>query len=170
MRGRNGNNNPISSHSLQVRAGSVGSDFMSNRSTTPRNTDKSLELRVLQSYISVLRVKTNADGYRASSLERHGAYEVRLIDQPEMARNDTAPFWLELFDHATKHTLDSYGSYDLEASAIAADAFIAQAKFLQQTQARTCKLERPDVVYGLINPGGQHQAGVRPPCSPPDIP
>ena len=89
-------------------------------------------------------MKKNADGYRASSLERHGAYEVRLIDQPGMARNDTAPFWLELFDHATKRTLDSYGSYDLEASAIAADAFIAQAQFLQQTQARTCKLERPD--------------------------
>ena len=70
----------------------------------------------------------NAQGYRTSTLERHGAYEIRLIDPPEMTQCDTIPFWIEMFDHNTKAAVDSYGGYDLEAVAIAADVFITRAK------------------------------------------
>jgi hypothetical protein len=107
-------------------------EFMPTNSMTARHVNKSLELRILQSYVLVLRAKRNADGYRVSSLERHGVYEVRLIDPPQMAHIDTIPFWLELFDHNARLTLDSGGGYDLEAAAIAADAFISRAKLLHQ--------------------------------------
>jgi hypothetical protein len=70
----------------------------------------------------------NAQGYRASTLERDGAYEIRLLDSPETTQFGTIPFWIELFDHSTKATVDSYGGYDLEAVAIAADTFITRAK------------------------------------------
>ena len=87
-----------------------------------------LELKILQSYVFVLRMDKNEQGYRASTLERHGAYEVRLIDSPEMAQWGTVPFWIELFDHNTNAAVDSFGGYNLEAVAIAADAFITRAK------------------------------------------
>ena len=98
--------------------------------TNVRQCLKSLELRILQSYILVLRVRKNAEGYRASTLERHGPYEVRLIDPPQVSRVDTIPFWIELFDHSAKLPVDSYGGHDLEAAAIAADALISRAKVL----------------------------------------
>lgn len=101
---------------------------MSNQPCNSRNTIKALEQKILRSYVFVLRVNKNAQGYRSSTLERHGAHEVRLIDPPQMTECDTIPFWIELFDHKAKTTVDSYGGYDLEAVAIAADAFISRAK------------------------------------------
>lgn len=105
---------------------------MSATSTPARASIKSLELKILQSYVLVLRVQKNVHGNRVCTLERHGAYEVRLIDPPQIARVDTIPFWIELFDHNASLTLDSYGGHDLEAAAIAADALISRARMLQQ--------------------------------------
>ena len=106
-----------------------------NKQSNPRSAIKGLEQKILQSYDFVLRVDKNAQGYRSSTLERHGAHEVRLIDPPRMTECDTVPFWIELFDHNARTTVDSYGGYDLEAVAIAADAFIARAKFDQLSGA-----------------------------------
>ena len=100
---------------------------MSNDQTL-RSAIKVLEVKILQSYVLVLRTNKNAQGDRTSTLERHGAHEVRLIDPSQKAQSDTIPFWIELFDHNAKTTVDSYGGYDLEAVAIAADAFIARAR------------------------------------------
>jgi hypothetical protein len=112
-----------------IRCPTQSSHFMSNDQSNPRSALKALELKILQSYVFVLRANKNAQGYRTSTLERHGAREVRVIDPPQMTECDTIPFWIELFDHNTKVTADSYGGYDLEAVAIAADAFITRAKF-----------------------------------------
>lgn len=101
---------------------------MSNQQCNPRRGIKALEQKILQSYVFMLRVNKNEQGYRTSTLERHGSHEVRLIDPPHMTKCDTIPFWLELFDHNAKATVDSYGGYDLEAVAIAADIFITRAK------------------------------------------
>jgi hypothetical protein len=109
----------------------AGTTVGSNDQSNPRGTIKALEQKILRSYVFVLRVNKNAQGYRASTLEHHGAYEVRLIDPPEMTQCDTIPFWIELFDHNTKAAVDSYGGYDLEAVAIAAEAFITRAKLGQ---------------------------------------
>ena len=109
----------------------AGTTVGSNDQSNPRGTIKALEQKILRSYVFVLRVNKNAQGYRASTLERHGAYEIRLIDPPEMTQCDTIPFWIELFDHNTKAAVDSCGGYDLEAVAIAADAFITRAKLGQ---------------------------------------
>ena len=102
--------------------------ILMNEQFNPRSAIKALEQKILQSYVFVVRVNKNAQGYRSSTLERHGAHEVRLIDPPRMTECDTIPFWIELFDHNARTTVDSYGGYDLEAVAIAADAFIARAR------------------------------------------
>src|SRR5262245_6704199 len=45
-----------------------------NKQSHPASTIKALEQKILQSYVFVLRVNKNAQGYRSSTLERHGAH------------------------------------------------------------------------------------------------
>jgi hypothetical protein len=77
----------------------------------------------------MLRTPKTADDDRTISLERHGAYDVRLVESPS---TDGIPFWIELFDHNINLALDSFAGNDAEATALAADAFITQAKLLHQ--------------------------------------
>jgi hypothetical protein len=98
-----------------------------DRSAT-RFSRNSLELKIIQSYVLVLREPKNVDGDRMVTLERHGAYEVRLAECP--AHLDSMLFWIELFDHNTKLTLDSYGGHDLEAVTFVAEIFISEARLL----------------------------------------
>jgi hypothetical protein len=107
---------------------------MSSRTTkvVPRKT---LERRIVQSYIWVLRAPKDSDGLQAASLARHGAYEVRLFDPSVIVKGDSLPFWIELFDHKDKTSLDSYGSDDIEDATVAAEAMISQAELLHQSVA-----------------------------------
>jgi hypothetical protein len=97
---------------------------------TPRS--KILEWRIIQSYVWVLRAPQSRQGNRTSTLARHGAYEVRLIDPSQMPQGDTIPFWIELFDHEQQATLDSFGTDDVEDAAVTATALIAEAEMLHQ--------------------------------------
>jgi hypothetical protein len=97
---------------------------------------KTIEWKIIQSYIWVLRAPRDVDGHKTCSLARHGAYEVRLIEPSEMPRGDAIPFWIELFDHERKTTLDSFGNDDLEVVAISAAALIAEAEMLHRHPTR----------------------------------
>jgi hypothetical protein len=103
---------------------------MSTLLKTSRGSTKSLELRIIQSYVLVLREPTNANGYRSFTLERHGPYEIRLVESP--AHIDIIPFWVELFDNHSKMAIDSFGTGDVEAAVHAVEAFIERAQHLHQ--------------------------------------
>jgi hypothetical protein len=93
---------------------------------------KEIEWRIIQSYVWVLRAPHDVDGLRMCSLARHGAFEVRLIEPSHMPRGDSVPFWIELYDHERRITLDSFGNDDLEEAAISTVDLISEAEKLNQ--------------------------------------
>jgi hypothetical protein len=93
---------------------------------------QTVEWKIIQSYILVLRAPRDVDGQKTCPLARHGVYEVRLIEPSEMPQEDAFPFWIELFDHKRKTTLDSFGTDDLEEAAIAALALFSEAEMLHR--------------------------------------
>ena len=99
-------------------------------------SSKNLEWRIVQAYVSLIVAGTFVDGERIAPFARHGAYEVRLVEPTSNPRSDATPFWVELFNHRSKTTLDSFGSYRLEEVAAAADALISTAKLLHQEASR----------------------------------
>jgi hypothetical protein len=61
------------------------------------------------------------------TLVRVGSFEVRLV-QPFQRSPEGAPeFWMELFDHDRKLSIDSVGDLALDDAVIAAEDFIARA-------------------------------------------
>jgi hypothetical protein len=93
---------------------------------------KSLERQIIQSYIWVLRAPPDEAGCKTRTLARHGAYEVRLVEPSQMPEGDIISFWIELFDHKRRVTLNSYGSDDLEQAAVTAAQLIAEAEKLHR--------------------------------------
>jgi hypothetical protein len=89
-----------------------------------------LELRIAQMYVSAIITSKYVDGVRMAGIVRYGPYEVRLIDFFRDAHAETGPLWLELFDHDSKQSLDSYSGGDLEEAAQVAEELIAQARAL----------------------------------------
>jgi hypothetical protein len=59
---------------------------------------------------------------------RRGAYEVRLVEPSQASPPSGILFWIELFDHYRRMSIDSVGSCVLEDAVIAAEQLIAQAK------------------------------------------
>jgi hypothetical protein len=55
---------------------------------------------------------------------------VRLIEFAPDPHSDNIPLWIELVEHGSSTTLDSCGGYDLAHMAVAAEAFISQARDL----------------------------------------
>ena len=91
-----------------------------------------LELRIMQMRIWALVAAERIDGQHTVSLVRHGEFEVRLIELPLDPHSDNIPLWIELFEHVNNTTLDSCGGYDLAHLAVAAEAFISQARDLHR--------------------------------------
>jgi hypothetical protein len=93
---------------------------------------KNLEWRIIQAYVSLLATREGAGGERTMLLARYGSYEVRLVEPVLSTLDDAAPFWLESIDHKSKTTIDSYGSYNLEEVASAAEVLISKAESLHR--------------------------------------
>jgi hypothetical protein len=113
-----------------------------------REATKRRESQIVKSYVWVLRAPKDADGRRTVSLARHGVYEVRLIEPSDVSIIDLKPFWIELYDHDNKVSVDSFGGDDIEETAVAAETLIARAIMLnaphapsgQSPEARSRKL------------------------------
>lgn len=86
------------------------------------------ELRITQAYIKLLGLARNAHGARMISLERIGHHEVRMFDVAPDSAADAPLFWLELFDHATKSSVDSCSCTEIAQAVTAFDDFISLAK------------------------------------------
>jgi hypothetical protein len=101
---------------------------MSATAITKMTPGQNLELRIFKLYVWDLMAQRFIDGCRAALLARYGAFEVRLVELLLDWQDDSIPFWIELFDHGSATTIDSYGGYDLEDAAAGAEALISQAK------------------------------------------
>jgi hypothetical protein len=107
-----------------------------------------LELRIMQMRIWALVAAERIAGQRTVSLARHGDFEVRLIELPPDPHSDDIPLWIELFEHVNSTTLDSCGGHDLAHIAVAAEAFISQARDLHRARLAFAPLTASGDVSG----------------------
>jgi len=87
-----------------------------------------LEAQLLQAHVKLQLATCGEDGSRTATLVRLGAYEVRLVEPSRTSPASGFLFWIELFDHNRRRSVDSAGSYVLEDAVIAAEHLIAKAK------------------------------------------
>jgi hypothetical protein len=86
--------------------------------------------RISRAYVSLALMPENSDRSRVITLERYGAYEVRLVEFSQKDPTKDSIFWLELYCHVTNSSLDSCSCDDLDDAEIAADYLISSAKQL----------------------------------------
>ena len=86
------------------------------------------ELRISQAYIKLLSLPQNAQGARTISLERIGTFEILMFDISPDGATDTPLFWLELFDHEAKSSVDSCSCTEIAQAVTIFDDFVSLAK------------------------------------------
>ena len=86
------------------------------------------ELRISQAYIKLLSLPQNAQGARMISLERIGCFEVLMFDVSPDSATDAPLFWLELFDHEAKSSVDSCSCTGIAQAVTVFDDFVSLAK------------------------------------------
>jgi hypothetical protein len=86
------------------------------------------ELRISQAYIKLLGLPRNQQGARIISLERIGTFEILMFDVSPDSATDALLFWLELFDHEIKSSVDSCSCTEIAQAVTVFDDFISLAK------------------------------------------
>ncbi len=86
--------------------------------------------RLSSAYVSLALMPERSDRTRTATLDRYGSYEVRLVEIVQDGPTGDCLFWLELYCHVSKSSLDSCRCDNLEDAEIAADYFISSAKKL----------------------------------------
>jgi len=72
-----------------------------------------------------------ADRSRTSTIDRYGAFEVRVVEFSQGASTGECFFWLELYCHVTRSSLDSFRCDNLDDAETAAEHLVSNAKQLQ---------------------------------------
>jgi hypothetical protein len=88
--------------------------------------------RLNKAYVS-LALMPERDRTRATTLEHYGAYEVRMFEFSQGGPTGDRLFWLELYCHITKFSLDSCSCDNFDDAETAADHLISCAKQLHDT-------------------------------------
>ena len=83
------------------------------------------ELRIAKAYVRLCAIPE--DGPEASvSLASISGYEVRMVASPAVDLDSAPLFWLELFDHSTKTSVDSFCCHRLKDAVPVVCDFFAQ--------------------------------------------
>lgn len=81
-------------------------------------------------YVGLALMPQSGDGSKTVTLKRYGDYEVRLVDFSQRSSTADCLFWLELYCHVTRLSLDSCRCDDLDDAEAAAEHLVARAKQL----------------------------------------
>jgi hypothetical protein len=87
-----------------------------------------LEAQLIRAHLRLQLATPNEDDSRTVTLMRRGAYEVRLVELSHASLVSRVLFWIELFDHHRRRSIDSAGSDILDDAVIAAEHLIAHAE------------------------------------------
>jgi len=98
--------------------------------TTMTKNNGPISGRVSKAYVSLALMPDRGDHSRATTLERHGDYEIRLVEFLQGDPTVDCLFWLELYCHVTKSSLDSCRCDNLDDAEASADHLISIAKQL----------------------------------------
>jgi hypothetical protein len=122
---------PSSSELRAVRITTSGCFLMMHQLLMTKNKGPTFGC-VSRAYIGLALHSQRSDSSRTATLDRYGSYEVRLIEFLQTDPTGDCFFWLELYCHDTKSSLDSCRCNNLDEAQTAADLFIASAKRLQR--------------------------------------
>ena len=86
--------------------------------------------RLNNAYVGLALMPECSDGSKIVTFKRYGDYEVRLVDFSQGRSTADCLFWLELYCHTTRSSLDSCRCDDLEDAEAAADHLVARARQL----------------------------------------
>ena len=90
------------------------------------------ELRIAKAYVRLCAIP--ADSPEASvSLASIGSHEIRMLAGPAVDLDSAPLFWLELFDHSTKTSVDSFCCHRLKDAVPVVCDFFAQVDDLNKT-------------------------------------
>jgi hypothetical protein len=92
---------------------------------TPEST--LIELRIAKAYVRLCAISENSSD-EFVSLASIGSHEIRLLAGSEIDADGVPLFWLELFDHNTKGSIDSFVCHRIK------DAVPVFCEFLSQMQ------------------------------------
>lgn len=95
-------------------------------------SDKTLsELRIARAYINLLCIPEGSS--KASvSIAWIGNCEIRIFEGSQTNSDDVPLFWLELFDHGAKTSVDSFTCHKFEDAVVVFEDFISQADHLKE--------------------------------------
>ena len=89
------------------------------------------ELRIASAYVKLSCIPE--DSSEASvSLASIETCEIRMLRGPEADCDRMPLFWLELFDHSTKTSIDSFSCHEIKEAVAIVDDFISQAGRLNE--------------------------------------
>jgi len=87
------------------------------------------ELRIARAYVELSSIPEN--GSEASVLlATIGNYEIRMFLRPGADLDGLPLFWLELFDHSTKRSVDGFCCHSIKDAAPIFDDFNSEAGLL----------------------------------------
>jgi hypothetical protein len=89
------------------------------------NTD----LRIAQAYVKLLCIPEGSSE-ASVSLAWIGNCEIRIFEGSQASTDGMPLFWLELFDHRAKTSVDTFSCNEIEDAAVVFEDFIAQANDL----------------------------------------
>ena len=92
---------------------------------------KLTELRIAQAYLNLLCIPEGSSN-AAVSLAWIGSCEIRIFEGPQANTDGMPLFWLELFDHRAKTSVDTFSCNEIEDAAVVFEDFIAQANDLNE--------------------------------------
>jgi hypothetical protein len=91
--------------------------------------DAPTRIKIEEAYTELLRIP--ADSVEASVLLASiGQYEIRICSGSTARSAVTPLFWLELFDHASKMSIDSSSCHQIEDAIVVFEYLISQARLL----------------------------------------
>jgi hypothetical protein len=91
-----------------------------------------LEAQLIDAHAKLQLIPPSGDVSRTATLLRLSSFEVRLIQPSSVPPASSIRFWLELFDHDRRLSIDSVGDRVIEDAVIAAEDFIARAAKLSE--------------------------------------
>jgi hypothetical protein len=90
------------------------------------------EFRISQAYLKLCAVPEGTPG-ASVSLASIGSHEIRMLAHPATDLDSAPLFWLELFDHSMKTSVDSFRCHRLKDAVPVFSDFVARANVLNRT-------------------------------------
>ena len=104
--------------------------------TDCNTSDRTLtELKIARAYVKLCSISDPEASVLLASIGRH---EIRMLAGPAADPDSTPLFWLELFDHGAKTSLDSFCCHRLKDAVPVVSDFFAQMDDLNNAD-ETCR-------------------------------